>query len=154
MLRTSSPVFSGLSFFFHYHCCYVLLALLLAFAAWVNKYFASSSGRKGWSACVRLKQAELSHLLTLCLVPSWAAFSSLFCAMFGDGNQCAQKPFGASTVGFNLVLIILIQLEVVLQWPHRVVVCLLLHTARYSGITVLIGQCVLCFPLINARLWA
>jgi len=48
----------------------VLPALLLAI--WVNKYFASSSGRKGWSASAALRKAGLDSLLPLRLVLSGA----------------------------------------------------------------------------------
>ena len=93
-------------FVFRYHCYCVLLALLFAIAIWVNKYFASSSGRKGWSACAGPRKAGLGRLLPLRLVrgvvPSRATFSSLFHAVFGDGNQFAQIPLGALTAGFHL----------------------------------------------------
>lgn len=63
-----SSVLSVLSFFFSlspYRGCCMLLALLLAIAVCMNKYFAASLGRKGWSACAGLRNAGLGCLLPL-----------------------------------------------------------------------------------------
>lgn len=112
-------------FFFHYYCCCVLLALLLAIAIWVNKYFASSSGRKGWSACAGLRKEGIGRLLPLHLVWSSAIAGHVqqfvpYCVRWRESVH--PNTFWGLDCRFPFV-----KLEVILQWLRRVVVHVLSH---------------------------
>lgn len=103
----------------------MLLALLLAIAIWVNKYFASSSGRKGWGACGGLRKARIGRLLPLRLVWSSAIVGHVlqfvpYCVWWRESVH--PKTFWGLDCRFPFV-----KLEVILQWLRRVVVRVLSH---------------------------